>query len=191
VPKTTSRFALPYPEDKDAPDGPSQLQALAEAAETRLGYAGAQSGKSIIATEQSRESASYGLLGTPDRVEGIVLPTDGFIVVSFAALFKSSVEGAGCAAIFLNANQVKSVEDVANEAKTASAGTFRRIRSEEGFGLISYPGASGYPTTGNLIGVVDIFAPAGTYTVSAQFKATSGSVAAKERKLWCWTKEFP
>jgi hypothetical protein len=39
-------------------------------------------------------------------------------------------------------------------------------------------------------GLVCVFAAAGTYTVSVQFKASSGSVTAKERKLWVWTLGF-
>jgi hypothetical protein len=35
-----------------------------------------------------------------------------------------------------------------------------------------------------------IFAAAGTYTVSVQFKSSSGSVTAKNRKLWAWTLGF-
>jgi hypothetical protein len=35
-----------------------------------------------------------------------------------------------------------------------------------------------------------IFAAAGTYDISVQFKASSGSVTAKERKLWVWTVGF-
>jgi len=35
-----------------------------------------------------------------------------------------------------------------------------------------------------------IFAAAGTYDVSVQFKASSGSVTAKNRKLWVWTIGF-
>ena len=34
------------------------------------------------------------------------------------------------------------------------------------------------------------FAAAGTYTVSVQFKASSGSVTASNRKLWVWTIGF-
>lgn len=39
-------------------------------------------------------------------------------------------------------------------------------------------------------GPVYIFAAAGTYTVSVQFKASSGTVTAKNRKLWVWTVGF-
>ena len=35
-----------------------------------------------------------------------------------------------------------------------------------------------------------IFAAAGTYDISVQFKASSGSVTAKERKLWVWSIGF-
>lgn len=34
-------------------------------------------------------------------------------------------------------------------------------------------------------GRAEIFAAASTYTISVQFKASSGSVTAKERKMWC------
>jgi hypothetical protein len=39
-------------------------------------------------------------------------------------------------------------------------------------------------------GPLHIFAAAGTYTVSIQFKSSSGTVGAQNRKLWVWTKEF-
>lgn len=41
-----------------------------------------------------------------------------------------------------------------------------------------------------LAGPVYLFAAAGTYDVSVQFKATSGSVTAKNRKLWVWVEAF-
>ena len=37
----------------------------------------------IIATEESRTNTAYGPLATPDVVKGIVLPTDGLIVVGY------------------------------------------------------------------------------------------------------------
>jgi hypothetical protein len=48
-----------------------------------------------------------------------------------------------------------------------------------------------YTTYGGPIGgPCYIFAAAGTYNISAQFKASSGSVTAKNRKLWVWTLGF-
>ena len=35
-----------------------------------------------------------------------------------------------------------------------------------------------------------VFAAAGTYDISVQFKASSGSVTVKNRKLWVWTMGF-
>jgi hypothetical protein len=44
-------------------------------------------------------------------------------------------------------------------------------------------------TTSNLMmgGPCYIFAAAGTYVVSIQFKSTSGTVTVKGRKLWAWS----
>lgn len=39
-------------------------------------------------------------------------------------------------------------------------------------------------------GACSVFAAAGTYDVTVQFKASSGSVTAKNRKLWVWTVGF-
>ena len=58
-----------------------------------------------------------------------------------------------------------------------------------GGGLYANPtlGPGGQPYQ---YGACCIFAAAGTYTVSVQFKASSGSVTAKNRKLWVWTLGF-
>jgi hypothetical protein len=45
-------------------------------------------------------------------------------------------------------------------------------------------------TTGDAGGVVSMFAAAGTYTISVQFKALSGSVTASNRKLWVQALSF-
>jgi hypothetical protein len=36
-------------------------------------------------------------------------------------------------------------------------------------------------------GSIEVFAAAGTYTIGVKYKATSGNVTAKERKLWVAT----
>lgn len=64
-------------------------------------------GKSLIAAAESRTDVAFGLLGTPDRVSGIVVPSDGFLEIDYQALWKSSVADAGQAAIFIGANQLK------------------------------------------------------------------------------------
>lgn len=45
-------------------------------------------------------------------------------------------------------------------------------------------------TTSGGSGVAVIFAAAGSYAVSLQYAATSGSVTVKNRKLWVWTMGF-
>jgi hypothetical protein len=227
--KSTSRFALPYAEDSDTPNYPTQGKELADAVETALGYAGAQSKATIIATEESRTNAAYGTLTTPDKVEGIVLPTKGLICVAFQALWESSVAEAGRAAIFIGANQYKArVAGEKNPATMAAiadgAGTFSTLGSAGNLGLIGgNTEAAADVTTGQGIGVAAriieagapsvvapieiggakaefayptlgaatyIFAAAGTYDISVQFKSASGSVTAKNRRLYVWTQEF-
>lgn len=44
--------------------------------------------------------------------------------------------------------------------------------------------------TASQSGICAIFAAAGTYDISVQFKTASGTVTAKERKLWVWSNGF-
>ncbi|SRR6266487_813148 len=163
-------------------------------------------GKTNIATTESTSSASYVTLTTPDQVTGIVLPTDGVIAVLFSATWQNSIAGAGRAAIFLGANQVKltatqtaGAPQVHEITGPGGAAAPQYIHSHAG-GLVGANTANNYNgdvTTGQLVadsgtagGPAYIFAAAGTYTVSIQFKATSGSVTANSRKLWVWTIGF-
>lgn len=79
-------------------------------------------GKSIIATEESRTNTSYGLLATPDRVQSVVLPTDGLLRVTFSALWKEASLGAARAAIFVGGSQLKvdAAEGVASRKRRCS-----------------------------------------------------------------------
>lgn len=162
-------------------------------------------GKSIIATEESRTNTSYGTMTTPDQVSSVVLPTDGLIFIAYKALWKESVDGAALAAIFIGANQLKiaapSGAPVVQEPTcTGAANTYAHLCTNSQGGLTSGGGSTAVGsdvTTGQAIyngvssgGFVSIFAAAGTYDVSVQFKASSGSVTAKERKLWVWTIGF-
>lgn len=161
-------------------------------------------GKSIISTSESRTNVAYGLLATPDQVQNVILPTDGLIVVSYQAIWQNSVSNAGRAAIFLGANQLKAALTTGAPTIMESAGVAEiaddGILHSDCFGLRSASGvgASTDVTTGQIIGSTSssssgpcyIFAAAGTYTVSVQFKSPSGSVTVKNRKLWVWTMGF-
>jgi hypothetical protein len=162
-----------------------------------------------IATEQSRENTAYGVLATPDEVT-VELPANGLIVVGYQATWQTSVAGAARAALFLNGVQVQIARSgngspVAAETNVETAGAVGHfvVLSSAGNGLVSlgaeaYIGAyTGDVTTGQILSAVIqdggpccIFAAAGTYKVSVQFKATSGRVTAKNRKLWVKAEAF-
>jgi hypothetical protein len=196
-------------------------------------------GKSIIPTAETRTNTAYGLLTTPDRVQGIVLPTDGWMVVAVQATWQESVVGAARAAIFIGANQIKIAQDGTAAPVTTAAAMSSTLNPNTDTVLSSYVGGlvgapsdggvayTGDVTTGQVIGQVGtiisgsgkvpivevggtiyglasssgtiavaaggfclISAAAGTYDVSVQFKASSGSVTAKNRKLSVFTIGF-
>jgi hypothetical protein len=194
-------------------------QNLATATNQRLGLnSGGASGRGttgLITASETRINAAYGLLGTPDQVSGIVLPTNGLLVIGYQAAWSESVAAAARAAIFIGATQLKFVSGAGaapavQEAGTQSGGTTgTSIALGTGpRGIISEVAAAGYPgdvTTGQVLGVGQgsdgvggrvgygptyVWAAAGTYTVSVQFKASSGSVTAVNRRLWVWSIGF-
>jgi hypothetical protein len=156
------------------------------------------SAKSIIATEQERTNTSLGLLTTPDEVT-IVLPENGLIAVAYQALWEQSVSGAGRALLFLGENAVKITNGTgpatpSSATFTGASGEFTPLATSP-LGLVSINASSGkaYETTGTFVGIEGktggpcyIFAAAGSYKVSVRFSSTSGSIKAKERKLWAW-----
>lgn len=144
----------------------------------------------IIASEQTRESASFGTLTTADEIKEVVLPENGIIVFGYSAKWKSSVSAAGRVALFLGANQLKNAHtgEVVEEA-TLSTTEFHTLYSNNrasAFERTATGTVAAFPTTGTTVthGFAWIFAAAGTYNINVQFKATSGSITAKERKLW-------
>lgn len=146
-----------------------------------------------IATTQERENVAFGTLTTADEVKSVVLPENGIIMVAYKAIAKSSVAGAGKAAIFLGANQLKttgSTIPVVQEMSTS--GTSEGVMGTTGFGLANQAVGTSFVTTGETLatggneisGFTPIRAAAGTYNISVQFKATSGKITVKERTLW-------
>jgi hypothetical protein len=143
-----------------------------------------------IATEQTRESTSYGTLTTPDEIKEVVLPENGLIAIGYMAKWQSSVSANGNAAIFIGANQVKNTT-IAVVQEVNTSGTELQVLATSSFGLAQTGGSTAFTTTGQILspgaangGFCYVFAAAGTYNVSIQFKAPSGKVTAKERKLW-------
>lgn len=170
---------------------PAQLVlAIREAA--GLNDANIRRGKSIVATEESRTNVAYGALGSNwDRVQNVVVPTDGLLRITYRALVKSTVAAAGRAAIFIGANQLKSQAaggvPVVQEAPTGgTADDYDWIRTIGTSGLVESAGVgqASSVTTGLPWEAIEVEVAAGTYDVSVQYKATSGTITAKERKLW-------
>lgn len=215
---TTSRFAFPYPSPADPlKEGAAKIKAFAEGADAAI--LNRSYGKSIIATEQSRENAAYGTLATPDEVE-LIMPQDGLIVINYSAIWKASTEMAGSAALFIGGSQIKAVERSFNELQSAyyfsshAEKKFVRL-STFPLGLISEEaetidcatdvttgqslghviakgtyrlgGTNHTPENRWVGGPVEIFAAAGTYKITVQFKSSSGNLTVKNRKLWCWS----
>lgn len=150
-------------------------------------------GASVIATEQSRSNTAYGTLTTPDQVTNVVLPTDGLIVVRAHAHIKSSVNAAGSMGLFLGSNLVQNWKaNLAAEVSTTGTNLYWPAATGRASSVILALAGGDHSdvTTGMVVDSgsgIFIFAAAATYTVSLQFKATSGSVTAKDRKLYVWT----
>lgn len=199
----------------------------------RAGGTGNNAGSSIIPTSQSVTSTGLALLGTPDEVSGLVLPSDGLIEVLYQATWQESVAGAAQASICLNGipidisatgagagNALGPMVQSAFTGATSIAGTNYSLSSFAG-GLMSvgdnnsnanqYVGDSAtgqviggdaystyadvnYLTGGNRAhsfanvpavgGPCYIFAPAGQYNVTVEFKSSSGSVTVSNRRLY-------
>ncbi|MBJ7348629.1 MAG: hypothetical protein JHC87_08685, partial [Thermoleophilaceae bacterium] len=172
-------------------------------------------GKSIVAPEELRTSTAYGLMPTPDRVQNIALPSDGLIAVLYEATWKQGSSSTGSAAIFVGSSQLQTRVNnnaslVAQSALCEGGDNIRALLVSYPGGLMGSGGASGTSvpvpsTTGQPVagcigstsqntqqlgGPCYIFAAAGTYDVSIQFKSTSGGVWVRDRKLWVWTMDF-
>lgn len=173
-------------------------------------------GKCIIATEESRTNTAFGTMTTPDQVSGITVPTDGLIFVLFRAHWRNGAAGTAEAAIFLNDEQLKVPQ--ANGAPVVSGGSFSGLTLGYGHLISGEPSTSSTSTlytetagayfaldvsdvtTGQAVvstatsggrgSIIPIEVAAGTYDVSVRFKASTGSVYVKNRKLKVWTMGF-
>jgi hypothetical protein len=160
-------------------------------------------GKSIVATEQSRSNTAYGTLDTPDQVANVVVPTDGLLYVKFSALVKASAP-AGVVGLFVGGTPAR----IPNGGGAPIAGVETPVGAtandyEWVFTAINAGTTIAGLHTQNAVGnaardaspivageMIAIEVPAGVYTVSVQYKATSGSITAKERKLWVRSEAY-
>ena len=170
-------------------------------------------GKCIIPTDQTTAATSYaiGNLATPDRVQNVVVPTDGLLFIAYRALLKAPTSFTARAAIFIGANQLKiptasGGAPVVTEISQSGGSTPEySLIGTHAVGLTGFLGTTSDMTdvttgqalyTPNASGslgassvcVVDV--AAGTYDISVQYLVTSGTLNVKERKLWVWTQGF-
>lgn len=165
-----------------------------------------RSGVSKIVTTESRTNTAYGTLPAADQVTNIFVPTNGLVFVYFFGQITESVGGAGRAAIFAGANQVKLVQPNAASVvmetaiNTVTPGSFESMVSSP-VGLSIQTGGTANestpPLTGEALALANgvgnchiIRGLSGTFTISVQVKSTSGSVSMRERELWVWSKGF-
>jgi hypothetical protein len=190
---------------RDKINGNLDADNLSPAEAVRLGLSvpgTVRRGKSIIATEEARTNTAYGLLATPDRVSSVVVPADGLLAVKYSALVKNSVDSAARVAIFVGATQQQKPSGTGAPVVEDSSGV---VSTDYGW-IATAPGAIVFAQQWSSLGgagdatrpaaplyvggPVYIEVPAGTYDVSVQYAATSGTVTAKERKLWVWGMGF-
>jgi hypothetical protein len=182
-------------------DGAITEGLLATALQQKLGLNDATQvgrGKSIITATESRSNTAYGLLTTPDRVPGIVVPTVAKLRVTYQATWQSSVATAASAAIFIGANQLKTpsqpapvvVDAFMGGPNTARDVPLSTVANGLSSGDTTNPAYTGDVTTGQVLAPVEITVAAGTYDISVQFKSTSGTVTVKNRLLIVETVGF-
>lgn len=144
-----------------------------------------------IATEESRTNTAFGTLTTADEIKSVVVPENGLMLIGYTARAKATGSATGRLALFLGANQLKATSLSKQEVSTSiTPETLLRFTTSGGGLVSSDDGADG--STGQIVGsttagdggFVVVSAAAASYDISVQFKATSGSVTAKERKLW-------
>lgn len=168
-----------------------------------------------VLTEETIASSSSNVLApTPDRIQNLVLPTDGLIFIVFRCLIKSNNAATVISAVpYLSSNRIAIPTDgtyptdmtpntnstywsilqthsggfsIAPTINTFGDSSFDNIATGEVLGL-----RDAYPTPEvNRGGVLVVEAAAGTYDVSIKYTTSTNSGAVKQRKLWVWTQGF-
>jgi hypothetical protein len=156
-------------------------------------------GKIVTATSQALPVDTLGSMPTPDKITGLVLPTDGMIVVSYYARWTALLSASG--------NHVGVAIDINGQTQGAANGTMAVLEAlssvggspagqniaGEVQGLSITNGAAGstlsgsVPSAGLRLGSLLAFdLPAGTYNVEAKWRrlsAATSSGSAQDRHL--------
>lgn len=131
MPTLSDNFDIPSPlATGEGADLPGAMEAQNDRLDAIFSAGIRSSGVSAIDTEQTTSSTTYTELGTPDRVEDIVLPTNGLLLIGFRALVKDTGTGGNPdpskAAVFIGSNQLKVpfVNGAPAALETSLSGTF-------------------------------------------------------------------
>jgi hypothetical protein len=173
-----------------ATDKPPDVPALSKAMADRL-QALRTVRSSLINTEESRTNTAYGTLTTPDEIK-VPVNAAGLLVIEYAAEIESSVAAAGRIALFINGTQVARYGGGASvQVEGSSIGTGWCFVTTAPDKMNISEGPVGVATsallllaTGTTGGPMFHGVPAGEYTVTARYKATSGTITAKNRRLY-------
>lgn len=159
---------------------------------------GAQIGRGVsaIATAEATVSTSYVKLTTPDQVANVVVVANGYLKITYEALWLGAATSR--AALFIGANQLKAYNAATalpvQEASHSSAVFYEVLTTNPsstppglGGGSASPAGDAAVPiTTGQAFSATPILVrvAAGTYTISVQFKGTAiAATTVKNRVL--------
>lgn len=164
-------------------------------------------GKFLQPAAGTRANATYGALTNgPDQVANLVVPTDGLIWFLYQAIWQETVAGAARAGVFIDGNQLKYTPvptgSVLDANMTGGPNVDCALGTSSTYGILSGSAdpanaeqttgfvAGGNSGTNGSAGACVIWVPAGTHTVSVQFKASSGTVTVKNRRMWVRTESF-
>lgn len=179
---TTSRLALPYPTTADIPNGPAQIQALAEAVDAT---AREKVYVSSVDTEETRTNTAYGAMATADSVTVAVPSADHIIEILAYAEIKESV--ANAANVLLDVSGAAQFQrDTGLSTAGVSAGTYGVFFS---YGLDYYGAAANlkFVVAGTGLFFPSVFrikpAASGDKVITLTYKASSGSVTVRNRRI--------
>lgn len=148
-------------------------------------------GKSIVPTEETRAVATLGSLTTADQVQ-VTLATEGLIYVVFMAEIKETVADAGIVELRLDTGGFAGPAN-GLQANGTAINVYGGVITSDMFsgvgGGLHFVNTMASATQQPAM-VHAVRATAGVRTVSVAYGATTGTIFAKNRRLWVWTRGF-
>jgi hypothetical protein len=164
---STSRLALPYPAATDPPNGPAQIQALADALDPIV----AKTTLATIPASESTSAAGPVNLTTPGPSITVTVPSANLLVEVFASV-AITPSATGIAKVFLIIDGVNQGQVLAAPAAASAAGYVTVPGSNVGTAAAWWQG-------GFLVAVL----LAGSHTIALQYGSAAGSATFSGRSL--------